>query len=116
VVMNFWATWCSPCRKEFPALVTLYSGNADRGLVVLGVDLQESPEIVGRFADEFGATFPIVIDRKGDVAAQYRLLGLPLTMFIDSSGILRAQHVGVLTEEILEEKLADAFFTIERRP
>lgn len=112
VLMNFWATWCPPCRKEFPELVRLYDRNAGRGLVVLSVDLQERPEIVRRFAEGFGARFPIVIDQKGDVGGQYRLLGLPTTLFIDADGILRAQHVGVLTEEILKKKLGDARFTM----
>jgi thiol-disulfide isomerase/thioredoxin len=109
--MNFWATWCPPCRKEFPELVRLYGDNADRGLVVLGLDVQESPEIVRRFAAEFGATFPIVIDQKGDVSAQYRLRGLPTSLFIDDQGVLRAQHIGELTKEILGKKLGEAGFT-----
>lgn len=114
VVMNFWATWCPPCRKEFPELVRLDRLNRSRGLVVLGVDLQENAGIVRRFADEFGAAFPIVIDAKGDVGGQYRLLGLPTTYFIDAEGILRAQQVGVLTEEILATKLADAKFIVAK--
>lgn len=115
VVMNFWATWCSPCRKEFPELIKLYNRNVDRGLVVLGVDLQESPDIVRSFLNEFGATYPVVIDTKGDVAARYRLLGLPTTYFIDGDGIVRAQHVGELTEAILAKKLGETGFTTAGR-
>ncbi|HEV2125705.1 MAG TPA: TlpA disulfide reductase family protein [Chloroflexota bacterium] len=107
VVMNFWATWCPPCRKEFPRLVQLATRHADQGLVVLAVDLQESPEIVRRFVDDFGASFPIVIDIEGDVAARYRLLGLPATFFIDSEGIVRGLHVGELTEAILTKQLSE---------
>lgn len=116
ILMNFWATWCPPCRKEFPELVRLYGANAGRGLVVLGVDLQESPDIVRRFAAEFGATFPIAIDQKGDVGGQYRLLGLPTSLFIDEQGVLRAQHIGELTEEILERKLDETGFRLAKRP
>jgi peroxiredoxin len=114
IVMNFWATWCPPCRKEFPELVRLYDRNADRGLVVLGMDLQESPRIVRSFADEFGARFPIVIDTKGDVAARYRLIGLPTTYFIDTEGVIRAQHIGLLNEDLLADKLNQAGFTVTR--
>ncbi len=114
VVVNFWATWCSPCRQEFPELVRTYDRQAGRGLVVLGVDLQEGPKVVREFADEFSARFPIVIDAKGDVAKQYRLLGLPTTMFIDTAGVIRGQHVGVLTSQILTKKLAEADFTEAR--
>lgn len=114
VVMNFWATWCPPCRKEFPELVKLHDRNVDRGLVVLGVDLQESPDIVRNFLNEFGANYPVVIDTKGDVASQYRLLGLPTTYFIDGEGVIRAQHVGLLTEDILTKKLGETGFIVAR--
>lgn len=114
VVMNFWATWCPPCRKEFPTLIKLSSQNAGAGLVVLGVDMQESPEIVRSFLDEFGATYPVVIDSKGDVASGYRLLGLPTTYFIAPDGFIRAQHVGELTESILTKKLAETGFSVAK--
>lgn len=116
VVMNFWATWCTPCRKEFPELVDLYDANKDRGLVVLGVDLQEPVSQVRSFVEDFGATYPIVIDLDADVVAQYRLLGLPSTYFIDEQGILRAQHIGLLTEELIEEKLSDTGFQVSESP
>ncbi|MGE0538823.1 MAG: TlpA family protein disulfide reductase [Dehalococcoidia bacterium] len=112
VVMNFWATWCPPCRKEFPELVRLHEQNTARGLVVLGVNIQENAEIVRRFTSEFGARFPIVIDAKGDVSAQYRLRGLPMTLFIDAEGVLRSQHIGELTREILARKLSETGFNI----
>ena len=111
VVMNFWATWCKPCRKEFPLLVRLYNRDAPRGLVVFGVDLQESPDIVGQFLSEFNATYPVAIDSKGDVGGAYRLLGLPTTYFIDPDGVIRAQHLGELTDAILTQKLAETGFT-----
>lgn len=112
VVMNAWATWCPPCRKEFPELVDLYEANKERGLIVLGLNLQEPREQVRRFAEDYGATFPIVIDVDGDVVSQYRLLGLPTTWFIDSEGVLRAQQVGVLTDKIIAEKLSDTGFDV----
>lgn len=116
VVMNAWATWCPPCREEFPELVNLYDANKDRGLVVLGVDLQESPGQVQQFAEEFGAKFPIVIDLDAEVAGQYRLLGLPTTWFIDAQGILRAQQVGVLSKRIIAEKLNETGFQVSTGP
>lgn len=116
VVLNFWATWCAPCRQEFPELVRLYKRNADQGLVVLGVDLQESPAIVRAFTDEFSASFPTAIDRKGDVGSQYRLLGLPTTLFIDTEGVVRAQHTGVLAQKVLRTKLAETSFSMAGNP
>lgn len=104
VVLNFWATWCDPCRKEFPELVKLDAESAD--LVVVGVNLQENATQVRDFADEFGARFPVVIDADGKVAESYRVLGLPSTYFVDATGILREQHFGQLSKGILNEKVA----------
>jgi len=106
VLLNFWASWCIPCRKEFPELVKAYNGKDD--VVVLGVDLQENVGQVEAFAEEFGATFPIVIDTKAEAARAYRVLGLPSSFFIDATGILRAQYFGAMTPSIIAEKLAVA--------
>jgi peroxiredoxin len=104
VVVNFWATWCTPCRKEFPELVKLHEGSTD--VVIIGVNLQENANQVRDFAEEFGAQFPIVIDADGTVAESYRLLGLPSTYFVDPEGVLREQHFGQLSGKIIEEKVA----------
>ena len=112
IVLNAWATWCTPCRREFPELVELYEANKDGGLVVIGLNLQEAPVNVRKFADDFGAEYPIVIDKDSSVIGRYRLLGLPSTWFIDADGILRAQHIGLLTEKILAAKLAESGFTV----
>jgi peroxiredoxin len=112
VVLNFWATWCVPCRKEFPELQRVYQGNAERGLEVLAVDGQEGPAVVQSFADDFSATFPIVIDSNGSVERQYRILGLPTTWFIDSQGVVRAQQVGQLSADAIVKKLAQTGFSV----
>ncbi|MHB8577711.1 MAG: TlpA family protein disulfide reductase [Dehalococcoidia bacterium] len=116
VVMNFWATWCIPCRQEFPELVKLYQANAGQGLVVLGVDVQESADSVRAFAGQYGAEYPIVIDQTGDVNRQYRVLGLPTTWFIDSAGVIRAQFLGPLTPVAIANKLGDTGFTAAKAP
>jgi len=116
VVLNFWATWCIPCRQEFPELATLYDTNAARGLVVLGVDLQEDPAPVRKFAAEFNASFPIVIDSNGSVARQYQLIGPPTTFFIGPDGVLRAVQVGALTEQALPRKLEQTGFRADAVP
>ena len=112
IVLNAWATWCTPCRREFPELVDLYERNKDRGLVVIGLNLREAPQNVRKFADDFGAKYPIIIDKDGSVIGRYRLLGLPSTWFIDEDGILRAQHVGLLSKAILASNLAETGFQV----
>ncbi len=111
VVLNFWATWCLPCRKEIPQLVAAYNQFADQGLVVVGVNLQESPDTIRRYAEDFGMDFPIALDRRGSVADEYRLLGIPTTYFIDRQGVVRSvfrgpflgQLGGTNVQEAIEE-------------
>lgn len=104
VLLNFWATWCSPCRKEFPELVKVYAdGTTD--VVVIGVNMQENADQVREFAEEYGASFPILIDPKAEVAEAYRMLGLPSSYFIDQRGVLREQHFGLLKPDLIDEKI-----------
>jgi len=98
VVLNFWATWCAPCRKEIPQFVDAYGRFRDQGLVVVGVNMQEGKSIVRPYAEDFGMNFPIVIDVDGEVGDAYRLLGLPVTYFIDREGIVRSVFTGPFEE------------------
>ncbi len=100
VVINFWATWCPPCKEEMPLLERYhqkYAGN----LVILGVDYEEEPGVIRPFVKELGINFPILLDRSGNVADLYFVRDFPATFFVDEKGILRAQHLGVLSEELL---------------
>ena len=99
VVLNFWATWCAPCRKEIPQLVDAYDRYEAGGLIVIGLNLQEGKSIVGSYAEDFGMNFPIAIDRDGEVGDEYRLLGLPTTFFIDREGIIRSIFTGPFQEK-----------------
>lgn len=100
VVLNFWASWCSPCRREIPQFVAAYDRYREEGLVVVAVNLQESRSISGRFARDFDMEFPIAIDRDGEVADAYRLLGLPTTYFIDREGVVRSVFRGPFLERL----------------
>jgi len=110
VLLNFWASWCPPCRREMPELVEAYSRYRDDGLVIVGVDLQEPDDIVLAFAEDFGIEFPLAVDRDGELQDVWRLggpiQGLPTSYFIDSTGVVRDVFYGPLTEEFLEERLA----------
>jgi thiol-disulfide isomerase/thioredoxin len=94
VVLNFWATWCAPCRKEIPQLVQAYQKYRDQGLVVIGLNHAESRSIVRPYAEKFGMDFPIAIDLDGEMWDRYKLLGLPTTFFIDRDGFIRSIYMG----------------------
>ncbi len=107
VVLNFWATWCRPCRREIPQLVAVHDEFRDGGLVVVAVNVQEAKGTIRRYADDFGMEFPIPIDRRGDVAQEYRAAPpLPKTYFIDRDGVVRSVYVGPLLEKVRDIDVA----------
>ena len=108
VVVNFWTTWCPPCRAETPALETSYESYQDSDVVVLGVNLtdQDSLPEVESFVQEFGLTYPILLDRDGAVGLMYQLSGLPTTFFISREGIIRTVVVGgPMSETFIRSKI-----------
>lgn len=95
VILNFWATWCPPCRAEMPALEALWQSNKSTDLLVLGVDQGESAATVERFArGTVGTTFPLLLDTRREVGAEYGVRALPTTVFIDAEGRIRDIKVG----------------------
>jgi peroxiredoxin len=110
VVLNFWATWCGPCRAEMPDFQEAYEerGGTDGDLVIFAVDVQEPLGPVRDFLEEFGLTFPVVMDRAGAVTEHYGLRGLPGTFFIDRDGIIRKQNLGPVFGNLLPDGIAAA--------
>ena len=107
VLLNFWATWCPPCRAEMPAIQDVYDGYRDRGLTVLAVDVGEGDAQVAPFADERGLTFPILMDGDGAVSRRYQVRAMPSTFFIDQAGIIREVTLGgPMTEGFIESQVA----------
>jgi thiol-disulfide isomerase/thioredoxin len=94
VFLNFWATWCGPCRIEMPSMERLHRKFKDEGFEILAVDLQESKDQVRRFADELDLTFTILLDKTGTVGAQYGARSIPTTYLIDREGNIFARAIG----------------------
>ena len=100
IVINFWATWCTPCRYEMPLLESYYE-NYSNEMVILAVNLQQSEKDVATFSNELGLTFPILLDVEGSVNKLYQVQGLPTTYFVDREGHIKAVHIGTLGESQL---------------
>lgn len=102
VLLNFWATWCPPCKTEMPDMEDLYQKYKDQGFTIVAVDQQESPAAVQDFFDKMNLSFQSVIDPTGETFNVYRVVALPTSYFIDSDGIIRFQHRGMMTREQME--------------
>ncbi len=110
VIVNLWASWCPPCRAEMPAIEQVYQANKDQGLEVLAVNTtyQDDAAAASQFAQDFGLTFPILLDQDGSVSRRYKLQALPTTFFIDRQGIIRAAVPGgPMKESLIQSKIAD---------
>lgn len=112
VVLNFWASWCYPaCYQEAPVLEQGWRQWRDRGVVVLGLDIQDTDDKAKKFIADFGLTFPNARDVSGKVSIDYGVFGVPETFFIDRQGRIRARHVGAVTPDVFRstvQRLLDA--------
>lgn len=108
VLVNFWATWCGPCRAEFPDFQEASVDNADN-LVIIGINNTATDQLseVPKFVEEMGVTFPIVLDKTGDVARAYQIFGLPTSVFINSEGEVVEVFTGPIDKAYIESKLSD---------
>ena len=94
LILNFWASWCVPCREEMPAMERLYQKYRDQGFVILGVNLKDDKKSAIAFVKELKITFPIAFDPAGEVGLLYGAWGLPATYLIDTKGIALARAWG----------------------
>ena len=93
VVVNFWASWCIPCRDEAPVLQKTYERYRDRGLVVLGVDVNDFKADARRFMKRYGITYPVAYDGKGSTVGKWGVRGFPETFFVDRTGTLVGERI-----------------------
>lgn len=106
VVINFYASWCGPCRRELPDFEIVAGEFAD-SVAFIAVNVQESRQNALRILDETGATFPAVLDSEGDVARRYGLRGMPSTYVLDAAGVVRKLGPGAIDADTLRQELRE---------
>jgi len=111
VLLNFWATWCTTCNTEFPVIQAEYSRLEDQGFVVLAVNYDEPQSLVQAYVEEMSLTMPVLLDPGARTVSQYRVRGFPTSFIIDADGVIRAIHIGLLTEDNLKQYLEEVGFT-----
>lgn len=112
VVLNFWASWCGPCRLEAPSLEATWEDYRDRGVQFLGANYRDDRAAAGAYVDEFKIGYPSVFDPAGSLAFDYELAGLPTTFIIDREGRIRYRFIGYITRPVLRAALDDVLGTV----
>ena len=108
VVLNFWASWCAPCRREMPALAQM-SAELKGRVTFIGIDHQDRREEALALLQETGVRYPTAFDPTGDTARDYEVRGMPTTVFIDADGRLLATSLGEVTESELRTSILELF-------
>lgn len=105
VILNFWASWCLPCRAEHDVFRRVESEYAERGVRIVGVVYQDDPESARRFMRVLGGSWPSVLDPATRTAIDYGVYGVPETFFLDREGRIAHKHVGAVTWELVRAKV-----------
>lgn len=106
VWLNFWASWCAPCRAEMPEMQRIYAKYRDQGLIVLGVDLAESRETVANFVQQNKYDWTFLLDQDQQIGRHYYVSGIPAHAFIDREGVIRHYVVSGLSAPTMESYLS----------
>ena len=107
VWINFWATWCPPCRAENPDIQEVYEANKGDGLVVLALDIGEDTNTVRGYVKRTSLTYTVGLDQSTEIAARYRIVGIPTHFFVDRDGVLREWRIGSMSKKTMEKKVAE---------
>ena len=105
ILLNFWGTWCPPCRAEIPALMELQQAYRSRGLVVVGVAVEDTAEAVRGYAAETKINYPLVMNQEDVETAYGPVYGLPMSIFIARDGSICKKHFGPITKEAAEKEI-----------
>ena len=112
VMVDFWASWCGPCRQEAATLNRIYSAYAGAPVEFVGVNVWDTPDAAEVFLVEFGVAYPTGVDADGSIALEYGVRGIPEKFFIDTDGVVQRKYVGPMPEDVLrgalDELLAQA--------
>lgn len=117
VVLDFWASWCVPCRRSFPWMNSMQERHGDDGLVIIGVNMDSDPAEATAFLQEFPADFQIINDPDGELAREHDVIAMPSSYVFDRSGVLLTRHLGfkVKRQDEYEAILVEALGKIEER-
>ncbi|MBU7315598.1 TlpA family protein disulfide reductase [Paenibacillus oleatilyticus] len=106
LIINFWASWCEPCKAEAPALARLYERYKDRvGLVAVNITAKDRIESVREFVSEHGLSFPVLLDERAETAQAYRIVPIPTTYLVDRSGMIADKMTGAADDATFEKKI-----------
>jgi cytochrome c biogenesis protein CcdA/peroxiredoxin len=108
VLLNFWGTWCGPCRVEMPAFETAYNSNKETGFTILAVNNRDTVGAVSTFRNEFGLSFPLLMDDGATISDTYGIFSFPSTYVLNQAGVITARHFGALTTEQIQELVTQA--------
>lgn len=108
VVLNFWGSWCDPCKEEMPALEKTYQSFKDKGVVLVGVNIGETDVSIHSFKDRYGLNFPIAMDTKKEITQLYEIGPIPTTYFIDKTGIVKKVVIGgPMSEQTIADNMKE---------
>ena len=113
VMIDFWASWCAPCRQEAATLNRVYTAYSDRPVEFIGVNIWDTPDAAELFRAEFGVPYPTGPDEDGGVVINYGVRGIPEKFFIDAGGVIRHKYVGPMPERVLRAALDDLLSEID---